>query len=195
VTGLTTGLRDLDAKLGGMHPSDLLILAARPSMGKTVLAVNIAWAAANRYAETGGGAGGRVGFFSLEMSADQLAIRILADQSSISGDAIRKGEIQEDDFRRFAVASQRMSQVPLYIDDTPGLTIGAVRTRARLLARQNGLDMIVVDYLQLLTGSGSRQSENGSVNEISEITRGLPSVRTPAARYSRTAGPEFDTSS
>jgi replicative DNA helicase len=159
-----------------MHPSDLLILAARPSMGKTALAVNIAYAAARRYAETGGQEGGRVGFFSLEMSSDQLATRILADQANISGDSIRKGEINQDDFRRFAEASQRMSQVPLYIDDTPALTIGALRTRSRRLARQHGLDLLVVDYLQLLQGSGSRQSEGNRVLEISEITRGLKAI-------------------
>jgi replicative DNA helicase len=118
VTGVTTGLRDLDSKLGGLHPSDLLILAARPSMGKTSLAVNIAYNAADRYAATGGKEGAIVGFFSLEMSADQLATRILADQANISGDAIRKGYITEEDFRRFAEASQRLAQVPLYIDDT-----------------------------------------------------------------------------
>jgi replicative DNA helicase len=176
VTGVTTGLRDLDSKLGGLHPSDLLILAARPSMGKTALAVNMAWAAAQRYATTGGKEGGRVGFFSLEMSADQLATRILADQADISGDAIRKGEIREDDFRRFAEVSQRMVQVPLYIDDTPALTIGAVRTRARRLQRQHGLDLLFIDYLQLLQGSGSRQSEGNRVLEISEITRGLKAL-------------------
>jgi replicative DNA helicase len=152
VTGVTTGLRDLDSKLGGLHPSDLLILAARPSMGKTSLAVNIAWNAANLYAATGGKEGAIVGFFSLEMSSDQLASRILAEQANISGDAIRKGDIGEDDFRRFAEASQRMAQVPLYIDDTGSMTIGALRTRARRLKRQHGLGLLVVDYLQLLSG-------------------------------------------
>ena len=176
VTGVTTGLRDLDGKLGGLHKSDLLILAARPSMGKTALAVNIAWAAAQRYAETGGKEGGRVGFFSLEMSADQLATRILADQADVSGDAIRKGDLNAESFGRFAAASQRMSQVPLYIDDTPALTIGAVRTRARRLKRQHGLELLVVDYLQLLQGSGTRQSEGNRVLEISEITRGLKAI-------------------
>jgi len=175
VTGVTTGLRDLDAKLGGLHGSDLLILAGRPSMGKTALATNIAFNAARIYAETGGQQGGIVGFFSLEMSADQLATRILADQADISGDAIRKGNLQEDDFRRFVEASQRLSQVPLYIDDTPALSISAVRTRARRLKRQFGLSLLVVDYLQLLTGTGSRQSEN-RVLEISEITRGLKAI-------------------
>ncbi len=176
VTGVTTGLRDLDGKLGGLHPSDLLILAARPSMGKTSLAVNIAFNAAERYADTGGKEGGIVGFFSLEMSSDQLATRILAEQSGISGDAIRKGNIGENDFRRFVEASQKLAQVPLYIDDTPALTIGAVRTRARRLKRQFGLSLLIIDYLQLLQGSGSRQSSENRVLEISEITRGLKAI-------------------
>ncbi len=176
VTGVTTGLRDLDQKLGGLHPSDLLILAGRPSMGKTSLAVNIAYNAASRYAETGGKEGGRVGFFSLEMSSDQLATRILADVSNISGDSIRKGNFKEDDFRRFVEASQRLSQVPLYIDDTPALSISAVRTRARRLQRQHGLDLLFVDYLQLLTGSGSKRGSENRVQEISEITQGLKAI-------------------
>ncbi len=176
VSGVTTGLRDLDQKLGGLHPSDLLILAGRPSMGKTALATNISFSAAKAYAQSGGKEGAIVAFFSLEMSADQLAARILADQANISGDAIRKGNIKEEDFRAFAQASQFLSQVPLYIDDTPALSIGAVRTRARRLKRQNGLGMIVVDYLQLLRGSGSRQSESNRVLEISEITRGLKAI-------------------
>ncbi|MCB9988216.1 MAG: replicative DNA helicase [Rhodospirillales bacterium] len=176
VTGVTTGLTDLDAKLGGLHKSDLLILAGRPSMGKTSLATNIAFNAAKKYAETGGAEGAIVGFFSLEMSADQLATRILADESEISGDAIRKGNISESDFRRFVEASQVLAQVPLYIDDTPALSISAVRTRARRLKRQHGLDLLVIDYLQLLQGSGSRQSETSRVNEISEITRGLKAI-------------------
>jgi replicative DNA helicase len=176
VTGTTTGLRDLDKKLGGLHPSDLLILAARPSMGKTALAVNIAFNAAKRYAETGGKEGAVTGFFSLEMSSDQLATRILADQSGISGDAIRKGDIREHDFRNFVEASQRLSQVPLYIDDTPALSIAAVRSRARRLKRQHALGLLVIDYLQLLQGSGSAQSLSNRVNEISEITRGLKAI-------------------
>jgi replicative DNA helicase len=176
VTGITTGLTDMDHKLGGLHNSDLLILAARPSMGKTSLAVNVAYNAAKAYANSGGTEGGRVGFFSLEMSADQLATRILADEANISGDDIRKGNIKETDFRKFVEASQKLSQVPLYIDDTPALSIGAVRTRARRLKRQHGLDMLVIDYLQLLQGSGSRQSEGNRVLEISEITRGLKAI-------------------
>ncbi len=134
VTGVTTGLVDLDQKLGGLHKSDLLILAARPSMGKTSLAVNIAFNAAKAYAENKQG-GARVGFFSLEMSSDQLATRILSEQSNISGDAMRKGEIKQNDFLNLVQAAQTLSQVPLYIDDTPALTIGQVRTRARRLKR------------------------------------------------------------
>lgn len=176
VTGVTTGLIDMDKKLGGLQNSDLLILAGRPSMGKTALAVNIAFNAALAYAESGGTQGGRAAFFSLEMAADQLAGRILAEQSGVSGDSIRKGAIKQEDFQSFVAASQRMAQVPLYIDDTPALSIGAVRTRARRLKRQHGLDLLVIDYLQLLRGSGSRQSEQSRVNEVSEITRGLKAI-------------------
>ncbi len=176
VTGATTGLRDMDKQLGGFHPSDLLILAGRPSMGKTALATNIAYNTARTYAETGGKEGARVGFFSLEMSSDQLATRILADCANISGHAIKQGDIKQEDFQSFVKASQKLSQVPLYIDDTPSLTIGAVRTRARRLKRQHGLDMLIVDYLQLLRGTGSRQSEANRVQEVSEITRGLKAI-------------------
>lgn len=176
VSGVTTGLLDLDTLLGGLHGSDLLILAGRPSMGKTALATNMAFNAAKRYADTGGKEGAAVGMFSLEMSSDQLATRILADVSGISGDAIRKGNIKQEDFRRFVEASQTLSQIPLYIDDTPALSIGAVRTRARRLQRQHGLGMLVIDYLQLLQGTGSKQSTENRVNEISEITRGLKAI-------------------
>jgi replicative DNA helicase len=176
VTGVTSGLIDMDKKLGGFQKSDLLILAGRPSMGKTALAVNFAFNAAKAFAESGGNEGARVAFFSLEMSADQLATRILSEQSGISGDAIRKGNIRADDFQKFVAASQKMSQVPLYIDDTPALTIGAVRTRARRLKRQHGLDFLIVDYLQLLRGNGSRQSTENRVLEVSEITRGLKAI-------------------
>lgn len=175
VTGVTSGLSDLDQKLGGLHNSDLLILAARPSMGKTSLAVNIAFNAAKAWAENKTG-GARVGFFSLEMSSDQLATRILSDQSGISGDALRKGDIKEADFIRFVQAAQKLSQIPLFIDDTPALTIGQLRTRARRLKRQHGLELLVIDYLQLLQGSGTRQSEGNRVLEISEITRGLKAI-------------------
>lgn len=176
VTGVTTGLKDLDEKLGGMHNSDLLILAGRPSMGKTALATNIAFNAAKAYAKSGGQEGAIVAFFSLEMSHDQLTTRILADQSSISSDALRKGNITEQQFRDFAQAAHALSQIPLYIDDTPALSIGAVRTRARRLKRQHGLGMIVIDYLQLLRGNGTKQSEQNRVLEVSEITRGLKAL-------------------
>jgi replicative DNA helicase len=176
VTGVTTGLIDMDKKLGGLQDSDLLILAGRPSMGKTALATNIAFNAAKKYAESAGKEGARVGFFSLEMSADQLATRILADQSGISGDDIRKGNIKQDDFRKFAEASQILSQIPLFIDDTPALSISAIRTRARRLKRQHGLELLVVDYLQLLRGTGSKQGLDNRVQEVSEITRGLKAI-------------------
>lgn len=175
VTGVTSGLQDLDQKLGGLHNSDLLILAARPSMGKTSLAVNIAFNAAKAYADNKPG-GARVGFFSLEMSSDQLATRILSEQAHISGDSLRKGEIKQTDFTNLVQAAQTLSRIPLFIDDTPALTIGQVRTRARRLKRQHGLELLVIDYLQLLQGSGTRQSEGNRVLEISEITRGLKAI-------------------
>lgn len=176
VTGVTTGLTDMDKKLGGLQNSDLVILAGRPSMGKTALATNIAFNAAKAYAESGGEEGAIVGFFSLEMSADQLATRILADQSGISSDSIRKGAITQDDFRSFVAASQKLSQIPLYIDDTPALSISAIRTRARRLKRQYGLGLLVIDYLQLLRGTGSKQGLDNRVQEVSEITRGLKAI-------------------
>lgn len=176
VTGVTTGLKDLDAKLGGLHPSDLIILAGRPSMGKTALATNIAFNAAKQYARSGGEEGAIVAFFSLEMSHDQLTTRILADQASISSDGLRKGNITEAQFRDFAHAANALSSVPLYIDDSPALSIGGIRARARRLQRKHGLGMVVIDYLQLLRGSGSRQSEQNRVLEVSEITRGLKAM-------------------
>lgn len=175
VTGVTTGLRDLDKKLGGFQHSDLIILAGRPSMGKTALATTIAFNAANAYRQSGGREGAIVGFFSLEMSADQLATRLLSDLAEISGDRIRRGEFGKADFHRLAEQSHTLAQVPLYIDDTPALSITAVRTRARRMKRKHGLGMIVVDYLQLLRGTGSKQSEN-RVLEVSEITRGLKAI-------------------
>tara|TARA_R110002124_G_scaffold287216_2_gene471647 strand:+ start:67098 stop:68666 length:1569 start_codon:yes stop_codon:yes gene_type:complete len=176
ISGVSVGLADLDKKLGGMHKSDLLILAGRPSMGKTALAVNMGFNAAKKYAESGGKEGAPVAFFSLEMSAEQLAARIMADQASVSGDTIRKGTFTEDDFRRFAQAANELAQVPFYIDDTPALSIGAVRTRSRRLKRQHGLGMVIVDYLQLLRGSGSAQSQQNRVLEVGEITRGLKAI-------------------
>jgi len=182
--GVATGFTDLDKKLGGLHPSDLVILAGRPSMGKTSLATNIAFNAAKAYVE-GIDFDGRkkaedgavIGFFSLEMSAEQLATRILAEESGVSSDRIRRGDVRKEDFDRFVAASQELGRVPLYIDDTPALSVAALRTRARRLKRQQGLGMIVIDYLQLLRppGGGGRGPEN-RVQEISEITRGLKAI-------------------
>ncbi len=151
---MTTGLKDLNEMTGGLQPSDLLILAARPSMGKTSLAMNIAYNAASAYARSGGKEGGRTCFFSLEMSSDQLAARLLGERSGISSAEIRKGNVKKNELQQFIEASHELSQIPLYIDDTPALSIGAVRTRARRLVRQHGCDLIIVDYLQLLRGSG-----------------------------------------
>ena len=175
VTGVTTGLRDLDKKTGGFQPSDLVIIAGRPSMGKTALAATVAFNAAKAYAETGGREGAIVGFFSLEMSADQLATRLLSDLAEISGDRIRRGEFNKDDFHRLAEQSTRLAQIPLFIDDTAALSITAVRTRARRMKRKHGLGLLVVDYLQLLRGTGSKQSDN-RVLEVGEITRGLKAI-------------------
>lgn len=175
VTGVTSGLIDIDRKLGGLHPSDLIILAGRPSMGKTALATNIAFAAAKAHFRSQGAEGAPVGFFSLEMSAEQLATRILADEAQVPGDKIRRGEIRDTDFPKFVQASQELGRVPFFVDDTPALSVAAVRTRARRLKRTSGLGMLVVDYLQLLRGSSARGSEN-RVQEISEITRGLKAI-------------------
>jgi len=171
LAGVTTGLRDLDKVLGGLHRSDLLILAGRPSMGKTALVTCIAYNAAYAHKMSGGKEGGVVGFFSLEMSAEQLAGRILSQACAINSSAMRKGEMSNDEFERVIVSSQELLDTPLHIDDTPGLTISALRTRARRLKRQHGLDLIIVDYLQLV--SGSAETKNNRVNEISEITRGF----------------------
>lgn len=176
VVGVTTGLIDIDKYLGGLHPSDLLILAGRPSMGKTALATNIAFNAARIFHDKKS-EGAPVLFFSLEMSAEQLANRILSTESSISSDSIRKGSIRAEDFPKLVDVGRRLSEVPLFIDDTPALSIGAIRNRARRMQRQHGIGLIVIDYLQLLTGSGGRH--NGDVNrvqEISEITRGLKAL-------------------
>jgi replicative DNA helicase len=181
--GVATGFVDLDKKLGGLHPSDLVILAGRPSMGKTSLATNIAFNAAKAYRSAPGPDGRPVaedgaviGFFSLEMSAEQLATRILAEESGVSSDRIRRGDVRREDFDKFVAAAQRLERVPLYIDDTPALSIAALRTRARRLKRQQGLGLIVVDYLQLLRPSGTSRGQENRVQEISEITRGLKAI-------------------
>ena len=182
VTGVTTGLDDLDRKLGGLHPSDLVVLAGRPSMGKTALATNIAFNAAKAYKEArdASGAvsvleGAKVAFFSLEMSAEQLATRIISEHTEISSDRIRRGDVREADFPKFVAAAQALHRLPFFIDDTPALTVPALRTRARRLKRQHGLGLIVIDYLQLMRTAGRSQPEN-RVQEISEITRGLKAV-------------------
>ncbi len=176
ITGVTTGFTDLDRKMGGLQRSDLVILAGRPSMGKTALATNMAFNAAHAYFKSEGREGSGVAFFSLEMSSEQLATRLLGDFSSVPSDKIRRGEIKTEDFTKFVEASQILSRVPLYIDDTPGLSVSALRTRARRLKRLvPNLGMIVVDYLQLLHGTGSRREEN-RVQEVSEITRGLKAL-------------------
>lgn len=181
LVGVTTGFRDVDQMLGGLHRSDLLILAGRPSMGKTALATNMAFNAAKAYSrredEQGNvfEEGGKVLFFSLEMSSEQLAARILSEQSRVASDKIRRGEIETEEFEKLAIAAQELSQVPLFIDDTPALTITGLRQRARRVKRQHGLHMIVVDYLQLLQGPAEKRSDN-RVQEVSDITRGLKTL-------------------
>jgi replicative DNA helicase len=179
LSGITTGLDGLNSKVGGMHRSDLIIVAGRPGMGKSSLATNIAFAAAQRFMrdtedeiEPGKSAGAPVALFSLEMSADQLATRILAEQSGISSENLRMGKISQQEFRELARAAAELQSLPFYIDDTPGLTIAALRTRARRLKRQKGIGMVIVDYLQLLQGTG-RSGNDNRVQEISEISRGL----------------------
>ena len=182
LAGVSTGLTDLDKKLGGLHPSDLLILAGRPSMGKTALATNIAFNVARNYAwepQADGTRktvrGGVVAFFSLEMSAEQLALRLLADASGVSGDRLRKGEIDAAEFGRVRDAALEIQESPLFIDATGGLSISKLTARARRLKRQAGLDLIIVDYLQLVTASEGKKGE-GRVQEVSEITMGLKAL-------------------
>jgi replicative DNA helicase len=180
LSGFTTGLESLNAKIGGLHKSDLIIVAGRPGMGKSALGTNIGFAAAQRFIrdvedgiEPEKSAGAPVALFSLEMSADQLATRILAEQSGISSENLRMGKISQQEFRSLARAAAELQSLPLYIDDTPGLAIAALRTRARRLKRQKGIGVIVVDYLQLLQGSGKGSAGDNRVQEISEISRGL----------------------
>ncbi|MCT4608149.1 MAG: replicative DNA helicase [Pelagimonas sp.] len=178
LAGISTGLIDMDKKLGGLHKSDLLILAGRPSMGKTSLATNLAFNIAKAYRKgempdgtTGALEGGVVGFFSLEMSAEQLASRILAEASEISSHKIRQGDMDEGEFRRFVEAAKALEACPLYIDDTPALPISQVAARSRRLKRTHGLDLIIVDYLQLLRGTADNR-----VQEIAEISMGLKAI-------------------
>jgi len=180
LAGVATGLTDLDKKLGGLHPSDLLILAGRPSMGKTSLATNIAFNIARAYkkgitasGEEGAIDGGVVGFFSLEMSAEQLATRILSEVAEIPSNQIRRGDFTESEFRRIVDAAKELEAAPLFIDDTPALQISQLAARARRLKRTHGLDALFVDYLQLVRGAGRTENR---VNEISEITMGLKAI-------------------
>ena len=180
LSGVSTGLIDMDKKLGGLHPSDLLILAGRPSMGKTSLATNIAFNVAKAYRRgtlhdgtEGAIDGGVVGFYSLEMSAEQLAARILSEAAEIPSHQIRSGDMTETEFRRFVDAAKALEACPLYIDDTPALPISQLAARARRLKRTHGLDVLIIDYLQLVRGTGKGENR---VNEISEITMGLKAI-------------------
>jgi replicative DNA helicase len=180
LSGVSTGLSDLDKMMGGLQRSDLIIVAGRPGMGKTALATNIAFniAKAWRAEEVDGVSktvdGGIVGFFSLEMSAEQLATRIIAEQANLASYKIRRGDITEQEFIRLSDAARAMQAVPLYIDETGGITIAALAARARRLQRQRGLDLLVVDYIQLL--SGSAKKDQGRVQEVTEITTGLKAL-------------------
>lgn len=175
VVGVTTGLNDLDRILGGLHPSDLIILAGRPSMGKTALATNVAFNAAKAFYRTKTD-GAPVAFFSLEMSSEQLAMRILASEAKTPSDRIRRGAVQASDFPRFAEVVREIGSVPMIIDDTPGLTVAALRNRARRLKRQHNIGLIVIDYLQLVEAGGRSSGGDNRVQEISEITRALKSI-------------------
>lgn len=180
LAGVSTGLTDMDKKLGGLHKSDLLILAGRPSMGKTSLATNIAFNIAKAYrrgilsdGSEGTVNGGVVGFYSLEMSAEQLAARVLSEASEVPSDQIRRGDMTESEFRRFVDAAKTLESCPLFIDDTPALPISQLAARARRLKRTHGLDVLIVDYLQLVRPATAKDSR---VNEVSEITQGLKAI-------------------
>ena len=179
LTGITTGFECLNSRIGGLQRSDLIIVAGRPGMGKTALATNMAFATAERFLQDQvdsidpeKSAGAPIGFFSLEMSSEQLVTRVLSEQAKVTAEQIRTGNIGRHEFQSFARTADRLHSLPFYIDDTPGLTIAALRTRARRLKRQKGIGMVVVDYLQLLQGTGRSGSDN-RVQEISEISRGL----------------------
>ena len=179
LSGLATGFTDLDGKMGGLQPSDLIIVAGRPSMGKTALATNIAYHVAQTYRRDPDSEaaldGAVVGFFSLEMSAEQLATRIISEQSYIPSERIRRGRIESEEFDRIVEVSQELQNLPLYIDQTGGITVAQLAARARRLKRQRDVGLIVVDYLQLLSGS-SRRAAEGRVQEVSEITTGLKAL-------------------
>src|SRR5690348_13773022 len=182
LSGIATGLRDLDTKMGGLQPSDLIIVAGRPGMGKTSLATNIAYNVARAYqgevqadGTTKAVNGGVVGFFSCEMSAEQLATRIIAERTGIPSSSIRRGGISETDFEKIRDYSIELQSLPFFVDETGGLSISQLMARARRLKRQKGLDLIVVDYIQLLQGSGKRGNDN-RVQEVTEITTSLKAL-------------------
>jgi replicative DNA helicase len=172
IVGVPTGLRDLDDKLGGLHQSDLIIIAGRPSMGKTSLATNIAYFAAENIQRTEKKSS--VAFFSLEMSSEQLSTRILSEQAQISSNDIRRGRISDEQFDKFLETSKNIADLPLFIDETPAISIAAMSNRARRIKRLHGLDLIVVDYIQLMRGS--LNNKDGRVQEISQITQGLKAI-------------------
>ena len=172
IVGVPTGLRDLDDRLGGLHQSDLIIIAGRPSMGKTSLATNIAFNAAQKIQENGSKSS--VAFFSLEMSSEQLSTRIISEQARIGSNDIRRGRISDEQFDQFLETSKNISELPLFIDETPAITIAALSNRARRIKRLHGLSLIVVDYIQLMRSSSNKN--DGRVQEISEITQGLKAL-------------------
>jgi replicative DNA helicase len=172
IVGVPTGLRDLDDKLGGLHQSDLIIIAGRPSMGKTSLATNIAFNAAQKLQESGKKSS--IAFFSLEMSSEQLSTRIISEQARISSNDIRRGRISDEQFDKFLETSKNIAELPLYIDETPAISIAAMSNRARRIKRLFGLDMLVVDYIQLMRGT--TYNKDGRVQEISQITQGLKAI-------------------
>ena len=172
IVGVPTGLTDLDTRLGGLHKQDLVIIAGRPSMGKTALATNIAFHAAKNIEKKG--AKSTVAFFSLEMSSEQLATRILSEQSRIRSNDIRRGKVSEKEFEQFIETSKNIFELPLYIDETPAITISAISNRSRRIKRLFGLELIVVDYIQLMRSIGKK--EFNRVQEISEITQGLKAL-------------------
>jgi replicative DNA helicase len=172
IVGVPTGLRDLDDKLGGLHQSDLIIIAGRPSMGKTSLATNIAFNAAKNIQDNGKKSS--IAFFSLEMSSEQLSTRILSEQARIGSNDIRRGRISDEQFDQFLETSKNIAELPLFIDETPAISIAAMSNRARRIKRLHGLDMIVVDYIQLMRGT--TYNKDGRVQEISQITQGLKAV-------------------
>jgi replicative DNA helicase len=172
IVGVPTGLRDLDDKLGGLHQSDLIIIAGRPSMGKTSLATNIAFNAAQKLQESGKKSS--IAFFSLEMSSEQLSTRIISEQARISSNDIRRGRISDEQFDKFIETSKNIAELPLYIDETPAISIAAMSNRARRIKRLFGLDMVVVDYIQLMRGTTF--NKDGRVQEISQITQGLKAI-------------------